>query len=219
LVRRSTRQETLTCSVNQSVGLPRLLRAASYSDQYGIYDVTDNAGWINLGMSHDTTTFALESIRRWWYELGAACYPTATRLLINADCGGSNGARLRLWKRELQALANELGITICMSHLPPGTSKWNKIEHRMFAFITQNWRGKPLVNYQVIVQLIANTSTKTRLMIACRLDTNAYEKGVKVSDKERDALQHPTRRFSWGLELARECRVLGYFLAARDVRW
>jgi hypothetical protein len=105
-----------------------LLRAASYSDQYGIYDVTDNAGWINLGMSHDTATFAVESIRRRWYGLGAACYPIAARLLINADCGGSNGARLRLWKRELQALANELGITICVSHLPPGTSKWNKIK-------------------------------------------------------------------------------------------
>ena len=171
---------------------------------YGVYDVTDNAGWINLGMSHDTATFAVESIRRWWYELGAARYPAAGRLLINADCGGSNGVRLRLWKRELQALANELGITICVSHLPPGTSKWNKIEHRMFAFITQNWRGKPLVSYQVIVQLIANTSTKTGLTIACRIDANAYEKGIKVSDEEMDALniQPADFRGDWNYRFA-----------------
>jgi len=171
---------------------------------YGVYDVTDNAGWINLGMSHDTATFAVESIRRWWYELGAARYPAAGRLLINADCGGSNGVRLRLWKRELQALANELGITICVSHLPPGTSKWNKIEHRMFAFITQNWRGKPLVSYQVIVQLIANTSTKTGLTIACRLDANAYEKGIKVSDEEMDVLniQPDDFRGDWNYSFA-----------------
>ncbi len=155
---------------------------------YGIYDITNNAGWVNLGISHDTAAFAVESIRRWWHELGATRYPTATRLLINADCGGSNGARVHLWKRELQVLADELGIAITVCHLPPGTSKWNRIEHRLFAFITMNWRGKPLVSYQVIVQLIANTTTDTGLTVACRLDANAYEKGIQVSKAEMAAL-------------------------------
>ena len=155
---------------------------------YGVYDVAANAGWVNLGISHDTAAFAVESIRRWWHELGTARYPNATRLLINADCGGSNGVRVRLWKRELQVLADELGIAITVCHLPPGTSKWNRIEHRLFAFITQNWRGKPLVSYEVIVQLIANTTTKTGLTVACRLDADVYEKGIKVSDAEMDAL-------------------------------
>jgi len=155
---------------------------------YGVYDIAANAGWVNLGINHDTAAFAVESIRRWWHELGTARYPTATRLLINADCGGSNGARLRLWKRELQVLADQLRLSITVCHLPPGTSKWNKIEHRLFAFITQNWRGKPLVNHQVIVQLIANTTTDTGLTVACQLDANTYEKGVKVSDAEMATL-------------------------------
>jgi hypothetical protein len=155
---------------------------------YGIYDIANNAGWVNLGISHDTAVFSVESIRRWWYELGAARHPTATRLLITADCGGSNGVRLRLWKRELQVLADELGIAISVCHLPPGTSKWNRVEHRLFAFITMNWRGKPLVSYQVIVQLIANTTTDTGLTVACRLDGNAYAKGIKVSDAEMASL-------------------------------
>jgi len=155
---------------------------------YGVYDIAANAGWVNLGINHDTAAFAVESIRRWWHELGTARYPTATRLLINADCGGSNGARLRLWKRELQVLADQLRLSITVCHLPPGTSKWNKIEHRLFAFITQNWRGKPLVNHQVIVQLIANTTTDTGLTVACQLDANTYEKGIKVSDAEMATL-------------------------------
>src|SRR5664280_598419 len=155
---------------------------------YGVYDIAANAGWVNLGINHDTAAFAVESIRRWWHELGAARYPGATRLLIPADCGGSNGARVRLWKRELQVLADELAIAITVCHLPPGTSKWNRIEHRLFAFITQNWRGKPLVSHQVIVQLIANTRTKTGLTVACRIDASAYEKGIKVSDAEMAAL-------------------------------
>jgi hypothetical protein len=155
---------------------------------YGVYDIAANAGWVNLGIDHDTAAFAVESIRRWWHELGAARYPTATRLLITADCGGSNGARVRLWKRELQVLADELGIAITVCHLPPGTSKWNRIEHRLFAFITQNWRGKPLVSHQVIVQLIGNTRTNTGLTVACRLDASAYEKGIKVSNAEMAAL-------------------------------
>jgi len=155
---------------------------------YGVYDVSANHGWVNLGISHDTAAFAVESIRRWWYLVGAARYPTAKRLLINADCGGSNGNRVRLWKRELQALADELKIEITVNHLPPGTSKWNKIEHRLFAFITQNWRGKPLVSYLVIIQLITATTTKTGLTVACQLDENDYEKGIKVSDAEMATL-------------------------------
>jgi hypothetical protein len=171
---------------------------------YGIYDIADNAGWVNLGISHDTATFAVESIRRWWYELGAGRYPTATRLLITADCGGSNGVRVRLWKRELQVLADELGIAITVCHLPPGTSKWNKIEHRLFAFITQNWRGRPLVSYQVIVQLIANTATDTGLTVACQLDANAYEKGIKVSDAEMATLNIKPANFhgEWNYTIA-----------------
>jgi hypothetical protein len=155
---------------------------------YGVYDIAANHGWVSVGIDADTAAFAVESIRRWWHELGATRYPTATRLLINADCGGSNGARVHLWKRELQVLADELGIAITVCHLPPGTSKWNRIEHRLFAFITMNWRGKPLVSYQVIVQLIANTTTDTGLTVACRLDANAYQKGIQVSKAERAAL-------------------------------
>ena len=151
---------------------------------YGVYDIAANAGWVNLGITHDTAAFAVESIRRWWHEYGAGRYPTATRLLITAYCGGSNGVRVRLWKRELQVLADELGITITVCHLPPGTSKWNRIEHRLFAFITQNWRGKPLLTHQVVVQLIAGTSTTTGLTVACRLDTNQYDKAIRVADTE-----------------------------------
>jgi Rhodopirellula transposase DDE domain len=155
---------------------------------YGIYDVSANAGFVNVGISADTGEFSVASIRRWWHEIGAARYPGAKQMLINADCGGSNGARLRLWKRELQVLADELGIEITVCHVPPGTSKWNKIEHRLFSFITQNWRGKPLVSYLVIVQLIASTTTDTGLTVACRLDENDYAKGIKVADAEMAAL-------------------------------
>ena len=155
---------------------------------HGVYDIAANAGWVNVGITHDTAAFAVESIRRWWHELGATHYPTATRLLITADCGGSNGVRVRLWKRELQTLSDQLGIAITVCHLPPGTSKWNRIEHRLFAFITQNWRGKPLVSHQVIVQLIANTTTDTGLTVACRLDASPYEKGIKVSNTEMASL-------------------------------
>ena len=131
---------------------------------YGIYDVSANAGFVNVGISADTGEFSVASIRRWWCEIGAPRYPNAKQLLINADCGGSNGARLRLWKRELQVLADQLGIEITVCHVPPGISKWNKIEHRLFSFITQNWRGKPLISYLVIVQLIASTTTDTGQM-------------------------------------------------------
>jgi Rhodopirellula transposase DDE domain len=155
---------------------------------YGIYDVSANAGFVNVGISADTGEFSVASIRRWWYAVGAPRYPDARKILINADCGGSNGARLRLWKRELQVLADELRIEITVCHVPPGTSKWNKIEHRLFSFITQNWRGKPLISYLVIVQLIASTTTDSGLTVACHLDENDYAKGTKVTDAEMAAL-------------------------------
>ena len=155
---------------------------------YGIYDVSANAGFVNVGISADTGEFSVASIRRWWYAVGAPRYPDARKILINADCGGSNGARLRLWKRELQVLADELRIEITVCHVPPGTSKWNKIEHRLFSFITQNWRGKPLISYLVIVQLIASTTTDSELTVACQLDENDYAKGTKVTDAEMAAL-------------------------------
>jgi len=171
---------------------------------YGVYDIAANDGWVNLGISHDTAAFAVESIRRWWDALGAARYPTATRLLITADCGGSNGNRVRLWKRELQVLADELGIAITVNHLPPGTSKWNRIEHRLFAFITMNWRAKPLVVYIVIIQLIASTTTDTGLTVVCQLDANAYEKGIKVSDAEMAAINLKPAAFhgEWNYTIA-----------------
>jgi len=164
--------------------LPELGKAVPY----GVYDLAANAGWVSVGIDHDTAAFAVESIRRWWHEFGDRRYPGASRLLITADCGGSNGVRVRLWKRELQALANEIGVAITVAHLPPGTSKWNRIEHRLFAFITQNWRGKPLVSHQVIVQLIAATTTQIGLTVACRIDENRYPKGVTVSDVELAAI-------------------------------
>jgi hypothetical protein len=163
--------------------IPELGRAAPY----GVYDIADNAGWVSLGIDHDTASFAVNAIRRWWQAMGHARYPQATQLLITADCGGSNGARVRLWKHELQVLANELGIAITVYHLPPGTSKWNKIEHRLFSFITQNWRGRALVSYQAIVQLLAAT-TETGLKVHCEIDPNTYPAGVKVSDIEMDAI-------------------------------
>jgi len=159
--------------------IPELGRASPY----GVYDITDNVGWVNVGIDHDTSAFAVESIRGWWHTMGRERYPVAKQLLITADGGGSNGYRVRLWKLELQKLANETGLSISVSHLPPGTSKWNKIEHRLFSFITQNWRGKPLVTHEVIVNLIAATSTKKGLQVRCQLDTNTYPKGIKISDE------------------------------------
>jgi len=164
--------------------IPELGRAAPY----GIYDIANNVGWVSLGIDHDTASFAVHAIRRWWQVMGCTRYPDMRELTITADCGGSNGARVRLWKRELQALANELGIAITVCHLPPGTSKWNKVEHRLFSFITQNWRGRPLVSYQTIVQLIAATTTDTGLKVQCEIDPNTYPTGVKVSDDEMDAI-------------------------------
>ena len=155
---------------------------------YGVYDPGQNKGWISVGIDHDTSTFAVETIRRWWYSMGRKLYPNAQQLLITADGGGSNGYRVRLWKMELQNLANELGFPISVCHFPPGTSKWNKIEHHMFSFITQNWRGKPLVSHEVMVNLIGATTTKNGLGIHCELDTNTYPIGRKISKEELEAV-------------------------------
>ena len=160
--------------------IPELGRVAPY----GIYDMTHNIGWVNVGIDHDTSAFAVESVRRWWYSMGKDLYPDAKQLMVTADGGGSNGYRIKLWKLELQKLADETGLSIQVSHFPPGTSKWNKIEHRLFSFISQNWRGKPLISHEVIVKLIAATSNKTGLKVECQLDTNIYPKAIKVSDKE-----------------------------------
>ncbi len=165
--------------------IPELGRAAPY----GVYDVTQNAGWVSVGVDHDTAAFAAQSIRRWWESMGREAYPQARKLLITADSGGSNGARVRLWKLELQRLADETGLEISICHLPPGTSKWNKIEHRLFSFISQNWRGKPLISHQVIVNLIAATTTKSGLRVRAEVDPGKYPKGVKVSDKEVAAVR------------------------------
>jgi transposase len=151
---------------------------------YGVYDLQSNEAWVSVGISHDTAEFAVETIRTWWNELGQQRYPEATSLVITADGGGSNGYRLRLWKLEVQGLVDELGFPITVCHLPPGTSKWNKIEHRLFSFITQNWRGKPLVTHQVIVNLISATTTKNGLTVRSRLDDRTYPKGRRVSDKQ-----------------------------------
>jgi len=165
--------------------IPELGRAAPY----GVYDVAQNAGWVSVGVDHDTAAFAAQSIRRWWESMGEQAYPEASKLLITADSGGSNGARVRLWKTELQKLADDTGLEISVCHLPPGTSKWNKIEHRLFSFISQNWRGKPLVSHQVIVNLIAATTTRTGLRVRAELDPGKYPKGVKISDKEIAAIR------------------------------
>ena len=175
----------------QPAGRPEQVRVHDFVDPtlgraspYGIYDLARNTGWVNVGIDRDTASFAVESIRRWWTGMGRAAYPHAARLLICADGGGSNGSRVRLWKLELQRLADETGLAIQVCHLPPGTSKWNKIEHRLFSFISQNWRGKPLVSYEVIVSLIAATTTATGLRVHSELDTNRYPTGRKVSDAE-----------------------------------
>jgi transposase len=151
---------------------------------YGVFDQTANQGWVSVGIDHDTAEFAVESIQCWWREMGQSRYPRAERLLITADCGGSNGNRVRLWKVQLQRLANSLGLTIRVCHLPPGTSKWNKIEHRLFCHITNNWRGRPLVSRQVVVDLIGQTTTAKGLRVKARLDPGHYQAGIKVSDEE-----------------------------------
>lgn len=162
---------------------------------YGVYDIGRNTGWVNVGITADTAEFAVESIRRWWRNEGFKRYPRAAELLITADGGGSNGYRVRLWKVELQRLADELGLPISVCHLPPGTSKWNKIEHRLFSFISMNWRGKPLVSYETIVKLISATTTDRGLTVQCAIDENQYEKGRKISDSEMAALNLHSNKF------------------------
>lgn len=174
------------------------------ANPYGVYDVTANMGWVNVGIDHDTAQFAVESIRKWYQMMGKELYPQAKNLLITADGGGSNGHRVRLWKTELQKLADELDITITVAHFPPGTSKWNKIEHRLFSYITQNWRGRPLISMEVIVSLIASTKTKNGLTVKCSVDTEQYAKGIKVSDVEMNSLNLSKCQFhgDWNYTIA-----------------
>jgi hypothetical protein len=195
-------------------GKPEEVRTHDFMDRdlgkvnpYGVYDQTANVGWVSVGTDHDTAEFAVESIRRWWSKMGAACYPQATDLLITADCGGSNGYRVRLWKIALQALANETDLTVRVCHFPPGTSKWNKIEHRMFSFISLNWRGKPLISHEVVVNLIGNTRTSTGLSIQAELDTTKYPKGVKVRDEDLRNLNLTRHDFhgEWNYSIAPNC--------------
>jgi hypothetical protein len=171
---------------------------------YGVYDLAADVGWVSVGIDHDTAAFAVQTIRRWWQDVGRIRYPEAKRLVITADGGGSNGSRLRLWKRELQRLASEIGIDITVSHFPPGTSKWNKIEHRLFSFISQNWRAKPLISYRVIVNLIAATTTSSGLSVHCELDPNRYPKGILVSDEELAAINIKRAKFhgEWNYTIA-----------------
>jgi len=163
---------------------PKLSRAVPF----GVYDIHNNTGWVSVGTDHDTASFAVNAVRRWWRTMGKKRHPKAKRLMVTADSGGSNGYRVRLWKIELQRLASELKFPITVRHLPPGTSKWNKIEHRLFSFITINWRGKPLRSYRTIVQLIAATTTDAGLRVRAELDENKYPKGVKVSDTQLAAV-------------------------------
>ena len=177
-------------------GCPDEVRVHDFQDKelgkaipYGVYDIASNEGWVNVGTGHDTARFAAHSILCWWREMGQRRFPRATRLMITADGGGSNSSRSRLWKVALQDLANTLGMSLSVCHFPPGTSKWNKIEHRLFSFITQNWRGKPLRSLQTIVNLISSTTTKTGLTVKAHLDTNQYETGIRVSDEEMARLR------------------------------
>ena len=180
----------------QPAGEPEAVRVHDFIDPelgkvapYGVYDVTANEGWVNVGIDHDTAAFAVESIRRWWREMGQPLYPKAKRLLITADCGGSNGYRLRLWRTQLQQLADECGLTLEVCHFPPGTSKWNKVEHRMFCHITQNWRGRPLLSRETVVNLIGSVTTAQGLRVRAALDENVYAAGIKVSDEELAAVR------------------------------
>jgi len=162
---------------------------------YGVYDMLNNQGWVSVGINHDTAQFAVNSIRRWWTRMGHRRFPHARELLITADGGGSNGSRLRLWRVSLQGLADDLQLKLFVCHFPPGTSKWNKIEHRLFSFITQNWRGRPLVSHQAIVNLIASTTTRTGLIVRAALDTNQYATKIKVSDEQLARLKLTRHEF------------------------
>lgn len=179
--------------------IPELGRAAPY----GVYDLAQNTGWVSVGIDHDTAAFAVATIRRWWHVMGQEKYPHAKRLLITADGGGSNGSRLRLWKRELQTLADETGLSVAVSHFPPGTSKWNKIEHRLFSFISKNWRGQPLTSLQVIVSLIAATTTKKGLKVRAEIDDRSYPAGIRVPDADMKQIKLRQDQFhgEWNYEI------------------
>jgi transposase len=176
---------------------------------YGVYDIGQNLGWVNVGCDHDTASFAIESIRRWWVHMGKPLYPRVRTLLICADSGGSNGYRVRLWKRELQKLADTIGLDITVCHLPPGTSKWNKIEHRLFSYITMNWRAQPLISHEVIVDLIGSTTTQSGLRVEAQLDTNVYPLKIQVSDEEMAALRITPHDFhgEWNYTVKRAKRA------------
>ncbi len=183
-------------------GKPEKVKVHDFPDKklgkaipYGVYDLASNEGWVSVGIDHDTAEFAAASVRRWWTEMGAQRFPRATALLITADGGGSNSSRNRLWKKSLQVLADELGLRLEVCHFPPGTSKWNKIEHRLFCFITKNWRGRPLTTYEVIVNLIASTTTKTGLTVRAALDDHQYETGIEVSKEELAHLKITPAKF------------------------
>jgi transposase len=186
----------------QPLGQPERVKGHDFPDEalgkvipYGVYDMAANTGWVSVGVDHDTAEFAVETLRRWWHHMGHEAYPQATRLLITADGGGSNGSRCRLWKVELQKLADELGLQLSVCHFPPGTSKWNKIEHRMFCHITENWRGRPLVSREVVVNLIGHTTTKTGLAIRSALDENRYPTGREITDQQMGGLSLKREQF------------------------
>ncbi len=194
----------------EPTGRPVEVRCHDFKDKdlghaipYGVYDITANEGMVSVGVSNDTSTFAVNSIRAWWAHLGRERYPEATSLTITADGGGSNSSRTRLWKTELQRLADEVGLVIHVCHFPPGTSKWNKIEHRMFSFVSLNWRGRPLESLQVIIDLIGSTTTSTGLKVYARLDQGAYVKGIKVTDAELAAVNIVRDKFhpDWNYEI------------------
>jgi transposase len=195
----------------QVKGSPQQVASHDFEDKqlgvvipYGVYDLAQNEGWVSVGIDHNTAEFAVETIRRWWYRMGSLAYPNATDLLITADAGGSNGSRTWLWKARLYALAKETGLSITVCHFPPGTSKWNKIDHRMFCQITENWRGRPLLSRAMIVNLISHTSTRSGLTIQAELDENSYPKGIKLSEEEIAAINVKPDRFhgEWNYTLS-----------------
>lgn len=192
-------------------GCPELVRVHDFLDKllgkaipYGVYDILNDQGWINVGIDHDTAKFATNSIKQWWIQMGQQRFPKASELLITADGGGSNSSRSRLWKVCLQELANELGLKLTIRHFPPGTSKWNKIEHRLFSFISQNWRGKPLISHQAIINLITSTTTKSGLIVKAAIDTNQYPTKIKVTDRELAQLKLKRNKFhgEWNYTIA-----------------
>jgi len=186
----------------QAKGKPEQVKTHDFIDTklgkvipYGVYDVTQDTGWVSVGIDHDTAEFAARAIERWWKKLGSETYPSAKKLMLTADGGGSNGSRNRLWKVSLQGVSNKIGIPITVCHFPPGTSKWNKIEHRMFSFITQNWRGRPLISHEVVIKLIARTATKSGLKIRAEMDKQPYETGITVTDKELEQIKIKREEF------------------------